>query len=436
MKTKDLSSLSKYFRLAFVLLLFFPTMAAAANVTVDCGAGESINGALAALDAIGPHTITVTGTCTEAVNINLRNQITIQAPVEQTATIQSPLPNVNVFTISSARRIVLNRLVIRGGRNGISINLGSDVNIHNSTIAENNNIGILYTQSTVTIDSSTIRDNAFMGLAAQAGSLGNVGGPSAAQHVLIAGNGTGVSVLEAFLQFNGNFTVENNANFGFDMAGGRLNLSGMQAGVENLIRSNGAGAINMRNAASTIIFGKTVIQNNNANGIVVTSGSNLTLNEIVLPDTTVLTTLIEGHTIAGLTLAQQSQATIGGRHKIRNNGATPGTCLSTVCGGIRVFSGSQLALRGGAEVSNNIGPGVNVEHNSALLIVVPIVISGNSEEGIRQLIHASTSIVPLTPTPAPGTNNISSVVCDDSSIIGGDLLGIGKLSCKVVKPLK
>jgi hypothetical protein len=149
-----------------------------------------------------------------------------------------------------------------------------------------------------------------------------------------------------------------------------------------------------------------------------------------------LTTVVEGHTISGLTVGQQSQVTIGGRHKIRNNGAGPATCLSTVCGGIRVFSGSQLTLRGGAEVSNNTGPGVNVEHNSALLLVTPITITGNTQEGIRQLIHASTSIIPLTPTPAPGTNDISSVVCDDSSVIAGDLLGISKVSCKVVKPLK
>jgi hypothetical protein len=436
MKIEDSSARRKYFPLALLLLLFFPLTAAAANVTVDCGAGESINGALASLDTVGPHTITVTGTCTEAVNLNLRNQVTIQAPVGQTATIQANNPSVNVIVISSSRRIVLNRLVIRGGRNGVTINMGSDVNIHDSTIAENSAVGILFTQSTLTIDSSTIRNNGLAGLGAQAGSLGTVGGPSASQQVLITGNGTGVTVLEGFVQFNGNFTVENNVNVGFDVAGGRLNLAGTQAGVVNLIRSNGVGAINLRNAATGFFLGKTVIQNNNANGIVVTNGSNLTMNQTVLPDSTVLSTVIEGHTIAGLTLAQQSQAAIGGEHKIRNNGASSETCLSTVCGGIRVFSGSQLTLRGGAEVSNNIGPGINVEHNSALLIVIPIVISGNSEEGIRQLIHASTSIIPQTPTPAPGTNNISSVVCDDSSIIAGDLLGIGKVSCKVVKPLK
>lgn len=419
----------------FLLLFFLPNVAAAANVTVDCGAGGSINGALASLDSNGPHTITVIGTCTENINLNLRNQVTIQAPDGQTATIQASVPNGNVILISSSRRIVLNRLFIRGGRNGVNINMGSDVNIHNSTIAENSAQGILVTQSTLAIDSSTIRNNGLVGLAAQTASFCNVAGTLASQHVLISENGTGVTGLEAFVQFVGNFTVENNVNFGFDVAGGRLNLSGMQAGMENLIRSNG-NAIQLRNGATGVIFGKTVIQNNNASGITVTSGSNLTLNEIVLPDTTVLTTLIEGHTTAGLTLAQQSQATIGGRHQIRNNGSSADTCPSTVCGGIRVFSGSQLTLRGGAEVTGNTGPGVNVEHNSALLIVIPVVITGNSKGGIRQLINASTSVIPLTPTPAPGNNDITSVICDDSSVIGGDLRGIDKVSCKVPKRFK
>ena len=418
-----------------VLLLFFPTVAAAANVTVDCDTGGTISGALASLDAVGPHTITVTGTCSENVNINLRNQVTIQAPNGQTATIEAANPNGNVILISSARRIVLNRLVIRGGRNGVNINLGSDVEIHNSTITNNNAVGILFTQSTLNIDSSSIVDNGAAGLGAQAGSLANVGGVNPLQQVHISGNGTGVTVLEAFVQFNGNFTVEDNTGFGFDVAGGRLNLSGTQAGVENLISSNGGG-INLRNAATGMIFGKVVIQNNTGIGINVSNGSNLTMNQAMLPDSTVLSTVIEGHPNSGLTLSQQSQATIGGAHKIRNNGATPGTCISTVCGGIRVFSGSQLTLRGTAEVTNNIGPGVNLEHNSALLIITPVVISGNTEEGIRQLIHASTSIIPLTPTPAPGTNNISSVICDDSSLVAGDLLGIGKVTCKVAKPLK
>ena len=417
------------------LLVLFPTVVTATNVSVDCDAGGSINTALASLDPVGPHTITVTGTCTENVNINLRNQITIQAPDGQTATIQASNPPGNSITISGSKQIVLNRLIIRGGRNGVSINQGSVVNIHNSTIAENNAVGILFTQSTLTIDSSTIRDNALTGLAAQAASLGNVGGPLPLHQVVITGNGTGVSVLEGFLQFNGNFLVEENNNFGFDVAGGRLNLSGMQAGMDNSIRANGGGAINLRNAATGLIFGHVVIQNNTGNGINVSTGSNLTMNEVVLPNATVLTTTIEGHPVSGLTLSQQSQASIAGRHKIRNNGSSPETCVSTICGGIRVFSGSQLTLRGGTEVTNNTGPGVNVEHNSALLINSPIVITGNSQEGIRQFINAST-VIGVTSTPAPGTNDISSVVCDDSSLIAGDLQGIAKVSCKVAKPFK
>src|SRR5262249_2001139 len=40
-------------------------------------AAQTIQGALGALDVTGPHTITVTGTCNEAVNIGNRERVTI-----------------------------------------------------------------------------------------------------------------------------------------------------------------------------------------------------------------------------------------------------------------------------------------------------------------------------------------------------------------------
>lgn len=434
MKTSRLVPSNKLVRVCSLLPMLFLCSAVvhAANINVDCGAGESINAALVSLDPVGPHTITVVGTCTENISIDLHDRITIQAPNGQTATIQAANANNTVVLISSSRRIVLNRLIIRGGRNGVSINLGSDVNIHNSNIKENSAVGVLLTQSTLNLDSSTIENNSLTGLGAQGSSVANVGGATLAQRVVITGNGTGVSVLESSVQLIGNYTVENNANFGFDVAGGRLNLVGNQPGQGNLIHSNGGG-INVRNGASCIVFGQTAIQNNGSNGIIVSNGSNLTINETVLPNATILTTVIEGHSTAGLTVAQQGQVTLAGRHKISNNGASAATCASTVCGGIRVFSGSQLTLRGGTEVTANTGPGVVVEHHGTLLVTIPVVITGNTEDGIRQFIQSATSILPSTPAPAPGVNNISSVICDNTSVIGGDLNGIARVSCKIAK---
>src|SRR5687768_3338937 len=82
-----------------LLFAVLPAAARAASVTVDCdavapppGVFTSITAALATLDDAGPHTVTVTGICTESVNIVQRDRLTIQAPVGQSATISPPAP--------------------------------------------------------------------------------------------------------------------------------------------------------------------------------------------------------------------------------------------------------------------------------------------------------------------------------------------------------
>ncbi|HEX6100481.1 MAG TPA: hypothetical protein VF432_29470 [Thermoanaerobaculia bacterium] len=83
----------------------------AASVPVGCPGGTpgdlpSITAAVASLDLDGPHTITVSGTCTENVVLNQRERLVIQGP----ATIIGP-------AIAIAIRdgnVVLRNLVVRG----------------------------------------------------------------------------------------------------------------------------------------------------------------------------------------------------------------------------------------------------------------------------------------------------------------------------------
>src|SRR5688500_10356687 len=81
-----------------------PAAARAAHVTVDCppapplppGVFNSINAAGATLDNVGPHPVNVIGPCTEAVNIQLRNRITILSTSTTPAVINgltTPPPN-------------------------------------------------------------------------------------------------------------------------------------------------------------------------------------------------------------------------------------------------------------------------------------------------------------------------------------------------------
>ena len=64
--------------MAGIALLAMPRAAWAANLVVNCGTGDSIQAALDSLDVIGPHTISVTGSCHESVNVVDRDRVTIQ----------------------------------------------------------------------------------------------------------------------------------------------------------------------------------------------------------------------------------------------------------------------------------------------------------------------------------------------------------------------
>src|SRR5438309_6533517 len=91
------------------LLLLVSNVAFAAGATVDCsgatpGAFTTITAALASLPAAGPNNITVTGNCTENVNIINRSQLTINA-VPGTANVVPANPNARIMLIIGSQQI-------------------------------------------------------------------------------------------------------------------------------------------------------------------------------------------------------------------------------------------------------------------------------------------------------------------------------------------
>jgi hypothetical protein len=97
---------SKGLRTSAVLLSLFLAVwlcpARATDVAVGCAGGiggqfSSINDALNSLDQFGPHTIMVSGTCTENLFIHDRNGITIFAARGQTATVANAEHRDSVF---------------------------------------------------------------------------------------------------------------------------------------------------------------------------------------------------------------------------------------------------------------------------------------------------------------------------------------------------
>ena len=133
--------------LAAAVPLCLPAGARAANVTVDCtgatpGAFTSISAAVNTLDLIGPHTVTVTGPCSDNVFVIQRDRLTIQAPAGQTATISAANPGQNVILISGSNGVTLRRLVVRGGATGVAVSRGSIVQLQGLHIKENVGAGL------------------------------------------------------------------------------------------------------------------------------------------------------------------------------------------------------------------------------------------------------------------------------------------------------
>ena len=104
---KKLSTLFAVVMMVAAANLLLPGAGWATNVTVDCDMfpTASIQAALNSLDVVGPHVITVKGTCTGNVRITGRDRVTIQAAVDDTATIVGT--GGDVVRISRSRSITL-----------------------------------------------------------------------------------------------------------------------------------------------------------------------------------------------------------------------------------------------------------------------------------------------------------------------------------------
>lgn len=394
-----------------LLLAVLPASARAASVTVDCdavapppGVFTSINAALLTLDLVGPHTITVTGTCTENVNVSQFNRLTIEAPPGQTATVSPPAPGPNAFTIFSSHNIVLRRLVITGGGNGLVITRGS----------------------TVQLTAMRLTGNAAAGLIVTTGSVVNIGGPPPDQFTTVSGNGgQGVGTDAADLTFNGGLTVEENAGLAMSVIGGRVRVSGQP--VENVFRNNGGGITLDGTVAN--FNGRNTIQNNNLAGVQVVSGR-ANFSGVVVPSTgETRSTTIEGHTL-GINVVGAAAVGFFGPNRIRNNGG--GNPDAEFRGGVRIGTSARVQINGPNEITNNTGYGVLLDFNGSLAIAGASV-TNNTEGGVR-VARSSVGSFDLGGTYSG--NGGAQISCDDTSLIfGPGLAGLGNkaVACKNIE---
>ncbi|MFN2515139.1 MAG: right-handed parallel beta-helix repeat-containing protein [Pyrinomonadaceae bacterium] len=365
-------------------LFFLPSAARAANVSVDCNAGGSINTTLSTLDLVGPHTITVTGTCTERVNIFNRDRVTIQASPGQTATIVSPTAGFGrMINIAGSHSITLRRLLITGGRAGIVLDRGSEVTVEEITVEKNAASGVqLFSRSSLHMSFSNVRRN----------------------------GRTGISANDSTLAIDGGATIENNGRSGVTAISSRVLISG-DVGSENIVRGNSGAGLSIANASTAEVSGANTIANNTGFGVMAIHASALTLFEAT----------VEGNGETGVHVGEVSHGELGD-NIIRNNGGS--SPFSS--GGVAAVSNGDVSLDGGNKITNNTGPGVFVDQSSTVMSSGGNTVSTNTEDGVRLIRQAVGRFL------APDTivdNGNANLFCDTTSLVAGDLTGVTNIKC-------
>jgi hypothetical protein len=377
-----------------LVLLFVPITLSAASATVDCtgatpGAFTSINTAIGTLDTIGPHTVSVSGTCIENVLISSHDRVTLQG--SPTATIQAP--GGVVLRIDRSEGIVVRALTITGGNRGLYVQRNSDASIEGVTI-----------------------ESAATGLAVDDGAIATLGGPNAAQAVLIHNNGIAASAAGGTLRANGNVTIENNTGPGVDAAHSRVGFFG-SAAAPNIIRNNGGNGLFAHGGSDVDFGGVNQVSGNTLNAILAFESSTVDL----LGNPTQFTT-IESNVRGGVAFIFNSSGRV--QNAVITNNGNGSTVYSS---GLSVGANSS-AIVNSSSITGSVGPGTIVD-SGAMVRFNGTTISGGTAEPIRLTTGAILEL--QTGNTLTGVGNYA-VVCDDSAVLFGDGANVST-SCKKTK---
>jgi hypothetical protein len=299
--------------------------APALDLTVNCGTGGSIQGALDLTgDWAARVTITITGYCDEDVVLS-RPNTTLQGV--------APGDGFRSLVVDGAQRVSLNQLTLGGG---LRATAGGALSANLLTVTGVPNIAVdVQTGATGTFFHLVING---CGLAGPVGCLNVASGASAVVHEgqILAGGGTGnIGVMAQ----GGTIILEDTTVSGFQTTGVSANTGGSVVMRGGAVRNNGDMGLGTSRGA-LFSLSNVIVEHNAWTGIAMTGG------EMTLDSCT-----------------------------IRYNGTagTPG-------GGIAGLSGAKLTLRD-TTIADNAGTGVEMRDLSAI-VMNRTTVTGNTGSGI------------------------------------------------------
>jgi Right handed beta helix region len=391
---------SRYKLLFGCLLLLLSNLAFAGSATVDCsgatpGAFTTITAALASLPTAGPNSISVTGNCTENVNIISRTQLNIfSAP--GTASVTAANPNARILLILGSQQVFIDGINFNGGR-GVLVNNSTDVQLGDGTFQNSSLQGISTFNSTFDIFNATVQNALRSGIASTGGTVG----------------------------IDGGVTISHNGRAGVSMITGHLIISGGDGtpGTENVISNNGSVGVSVANSSEVDIAGDNRILSNGTTGLQVIHTSTA-----IVSDST-----INGNQGVGVHIGETSHGEFSAM-SITSNGAAAGgggggiESGSGAAGGIEVVENSDMFIDGSVDVSNNLASGIFVSESSVLSSLGGNTVNNNDGDGY--LVEALAVVHFFGADTATG-NTKAPLECDTTSLLLGDKAGLGGTKCKI-----
>ncbi len=310
--------------------------------TVDCARGQTIAKALELGDSRKPMLVVVRGTCNENVAVT-RDDVTLKGDPTIGGTINGSTATsaINI----TADRIVLDRLTINGGVNGVRIGGTLSVTIMNSAIRGATQSGVALNNAHASINNCTIENS-----------------------------GTGMLLQAATARLQNN-KIRANAGHGVYL-NGRSHISSNG----NTISSNGSNGIRAEENSNVSSLRDT-ISSNGADGVLVVKASYASLDQGTVASNGshgVYVGFASAGISGGSTISGNQGCGVYGDFVVLN--VTDSTITGNQGCGVTVYLGSSVAL-GRSVVNGNVGDGLAVRANSTAHIDAA-TIKNNTGNGI------------------------------------------------------
>jgi hypothetical protein len=307
-------------------------------LSVNCGAGGKVAQAVSLKPLTTSRlTITIQGTCTEAVD-NLPGGVTLQAASSGDG-LQAPSSSTDPVLGISGTGIMLNGLTITGGVTGLRGRSGAAFTGNNLVIQGASNTNVLMNHSVATLNNPTIQNS----------------------------SNDGLEVYWSSTIFLNGGSVQQNAGYGIN--------AGYAASVDvfggAVLQSNGLGGAQAFDGAAVYVSNATVTKNGTASsgatggleagtgGHVRVSGSN---------------TSIVSNTVDGISAFRGGSVAIDNAATVANNSRH----------GVLIYSGAAGFVRAGLVISGNGANGIYLESGEMTIGdgSGPATIQGNGQNGI------------------------------------------------------